>query len=82
MAGLQLNVRAHDLNRRLDDLCFELGCLLVEANRAIDADATAEFGAAVAAVNVAREQLAACDLVIDASRDPKDQSYKTAATTA
>jgi hypothetical protein len=70
-----LNVKAHELNRRLFDLCYELGQLDLLAANALDSDAAAEFTAAVDAVKEAQARLASTDLVVDATRDRQDQSH-------
>ncbi len=77
-----LNLRAHDLNRRLFELCYDLGNLALDARNTIDASddrgwADVEaLAAAVDSVKLAHTQLAQCELVIDAVRDEKDQSYR------
>lgn len=76
---MNLNERAHELNRKLFDLCYELRVLSLAANGAIDRDADLDFSAAVCAVEAAQTQLAQTELVIDTARDEADQSYAVAA---
>ncbi len=78
MDMVNLNLRAADMNRRLFDLCYELGQLELAARRTVGHESVADFAAAVAAVKAAQEKLQGADLVIDAARDEKDQSYAVA----
>jgi hypothetical protein len=75
MAQQNLNERARHANQRLHELCFELGGLALAAKNALDFDTAEQFAAAVNAVIAAQVGLGACELVVDAARDEKDQSF-------
>jgi molybdopterin/thiamine biosynthesis adenylyltransferase len=75
MAQQNLNERARHANQRLHELCFELRGIAIAARNALDFDTAQEFAAAVDAVIAAQASLGACELVVDAARDEKDQSF-------
>lgn len=82
MDATPLNRRAYDLHGRLSKICSELTDLALDVGMAFPfsrddryCEASYEFDAAVDAVKAACSKLHGCDLVIDAVRDPGDQSF-------
>jgi hypothetical protein len=73
----KLNMRAFCLKQRLFALVGDFNMLAIGASNAnaIDCEASAEFARAVAQLQHAYRKIEQCDLVIDAARDEKDQSY-------
>ncbi len=76
---MHLNDRAALLSKRLHEICYDLGCLVLAARKRLGHEDAEELAGAVAAVTDASTRLHECDLVIDAARDEKDQAFGVAA---
>lgn len=72
----QLNIEAHELSRQLFDLQYKLRTLSTLAySVGYDDKDIVAFGEAVEAITLAQVKLHETQVVIDATRDPKDQSF-------